>query len=185
MQGAASWLIVSAVSLTASVPLRVACSPFDPTLKSTAPLPWPDAGEVIEIHGVEDVADHVQSRVVLTETLPEPPEAGADAIELVAVTWHLTVVGASTLIEEEPHATAANDNATDQPTRTTAETRGTFMGTRHKCKRVALDPTVRAQRYRARDGDARDVASRDHRSQMTRSTVDAVAAEEAAIAHIR
>src|SRR5579884_3878076 len=69
------------------------------------------------IHEAEDVTAHVQSRVVLTSIVPFAPAAGADDTELVAVTPHLTVVGASTLTDDEPQAAARTDRRTAEASR--------------------------------------------------------------------
>ena len=56
------------------------------------------------IHDAALVAPHVQSRVVATDRLPDPPDAGIEAeTEFVTATWHFAAVGALTSIEEEPH----------------------------------------------------------------------------------
>jgi hypothetical protein len=51
-------------------------------------------------------ASHVQSRVVVTVSVPEAPAAGTVAIELSTDTWHLAVVGALTDRSDELHAAA-------------------------------------------------------------------------------
>jgi hypothetical protein len=63
------------------------------------------------------VTAHVQSRVVVMLNVPEAPAAGADDTEVLGVTWHLTPEGASTVIDDDPHAAARHasaqaDNAT-------------------------------------------------------------------------
>jgi len=62
--------------------------------------------EVIEIHDALEFADHVQSLVVATVTLPFAPAYGAECMVVVAVTWHLELVGAVVEMDEEPHAAA-------------------------------------------------------------------------------
>jgi hypothetical protein len=52
------------------------------------------------------VAVHEQSRVVETVNVPDAPAAGADSIELDAVTWHFRLDGPSTLTDVDPHAEA-------------------------------------------------------------------------------
>jgi hypothetical protein len=104
VHGAGAWSIVIWVSLTASTPWRGERSAFAPTRKSMVPLPCPLAADVSAIHDAVLDALHVQSRVVEIVTVPEAPLAGTDDSELAAVTWHFAVVGAATLIEEDPHA---------------------------------------------------------------------------------
>jgi hypothetical protein len=54
-------------------------------------------------HGALDVADHVQSRVVVTVNVPLAPAAGAEAMEFFTETWHFGAPdGLVTLIEDEP-----------------------------------------------------------------------------------
>jgi hypothetical protein len=86
VQGAATWSIVSCLSLTATVPRRAARSEFASTRKSTVPLPCPLTADVSAIHAAAVVVDHVQSRVVVTVIVPDPPAAGTDDSELVADT---------------------------------------------------------------------------------------------------
>jgi len=59
---------------------------------------------VIAIHAAPLDAVHVQSRVVVIVSAPVAPAAGADAIELSTLTWHLGVEGAVTEMEVEPQA---------------------------------------------------------------------------------
>ncbi len=110
-------------------------------------------GEAIVIHGVEVVADHVQSRVVVTLIVPDAPLAGADDIELVADTWHFGAVGAVggsrfTDAEPQPHTSIGTTSAV---ARRAARTRRAFIDARDRCKRAALAAMrARAQRYAKR-----------------------------------
>jgi hypothetical protein len=78
--------MVSCLSLTVSVPCLAARSEFASTLKSTVPFPCPLAPEVSAIHAAAVEVDQVQSRVVVTVIVPEPPVAGTDDSELFAET---------------------------------------------------------------------------------------------------
>jgi hypothetical protein len=60
-----------------------------------------------DIHGACADADHVQSRVVFTATVPLPPAAGSSAVLFVTETSHLLPVGPTKLVLEDPHAVAA------------------------------------------------------------------------------
>lgn len=77
-------------------------------LKDTVPLPCPFAPFVIVSHGWSLVAVQVQSRVVVTSSVLDVPDAGADpCIWFATVTWHFNPVGAvtSTELEAEQAAT--------------------------------------------------------------------------------
>jgi hypothetical protein len=109
--GAGSWAMVRLVSLTATVPVRCAGSAFGETAYVIDALPCPDAGAARAIQDALLVADHVQSRVVVTDRVPEPPEEETEfPTEFVTETWHFTPGGAVTLMEDDPHA-AANDES--------------------------------------------------------------------------
>jgi hypothetical protein len=62
---------------------------------------------VIAIQDAEFVTAHVQSRVVVIVNVPDAPDAGADGIDMLGVTWHLTPDGESTVIDDDPHAPAS------------------------------------------------------------------------------
>jgi hypothetical protein len=117
--GAGSWVIVRLVSLTATVPLRCAGSAFGETAYVTDAPPCPDAGVPRTIQDALLVAAQVQSRVVATESVPEPPEGGIEfATELLTDTWHFTPVGAVTSMDEEPHAAPIDESAQARKSRT-------------------------------------------------------------------
>ncbi len=136
-------------SLTTIAPRRADRSGFGSTRKSTVPPPWPVAPDVIAIHAALLDADHVQSRVVSTVTVPEAPLAGADPIELVAATSHFGALGAATLTDEDPHAAAAAPIAIAATTDTRRRTARPYMATaatvQARCLRVrrVLDDIAR------------------------------------------
>jgi len=72
------------------------------------------AAEVIASQAALELAVHVQSRLVVIETEPVAPSAGADSVgAFSSVTWHLTAVGAVTEIDDDVplQAVANNDSA--------------------------------------------------------------------------
>jgi len=81
-QGAASCATATWEPLTSRVPFRDAGTPFGSTRYATVPLPCPLAAEVREIQFTSLDASHVQSRVVVTVSVPLTPAAGAVATEL-------------------------------------------------------------------------------------------------------
>jgi hypothetical protein len=110
--GAGSCAMVRLVSLTATVPLRCAGSAFGETAYVTDALPCPDNGAARTIQDAWLFADHVQSRVVVTDSVPEPPDEGTELpTEFVTDTWHFTPVGAFTSTEDEPHAAPIDESA--------------------------------------------------------------------------
>jgi hypothetical protein len=56
-------------------------------------------------------AAQVQSRLVATATVPEPPAAAAVSAELVSVTWHFDPEGPVSDTSDELQATVANSRA--------------------------------------------------------------------------
>ncbi len=88
---------------------RVDRSLFAATRNPIEPLPCPLVADVKVTQDTADDAVHVQSRVVSTETVPVPPLAGTEETEVDAVTWHFSVVGPLTLIEEDPQAAIRTD----------------------------------------------------------------------------
>jgi len=67
--------------------------------------PCPPVG-LSDIHDSCADADHVQSRVVFTATVPLPPAAGSSAVSLVTEISHLLPVGPTKLVLVDPHALA-------------------------------------------------------------------------------
>jgi hypothetical protein len=67
--------------------------------------PWPLAG-LSDIHDSWADADHEQSRVVFTVTVPLPPAAGSSAVSFVTEISHLASVGPTKLVLVDPHAVA-------------------------------------------------------------------------------
>lgn len=64
------------------------------TLKVTEPLPCPDVGDTCEIHGASAAdAVHVQSGVVVTAMLAEPPDESIEIGVDDSDTSHFTGVG--------------------------------------------------------------------------------------------
>jgi hypothetical protein len=116
LHGAASCVIVSWVPLTSSVPRRTAGAAFPSTRYETVPLPWPVAVDVRAIQFTPLVASQVQSRVVVTDSVPFAPAAGGDIVEPSTVTWHLAALGDVEEIDvARPHAAAVTTaNAADR-----------------------------------------------------------------------
>jgi hypothetical protein len=83
------------------VPLGLAAA-----LYFSVAAPWPLAG-LSDIHESCVDADHEQSRVVFTVTVPLPPAAGSSAESFVADTSHFAPVGPTKLVLADPHAVAA------------------------------------------------------------------------------
>src|SRR5262245_1971549 len=82
------------------VPLGLAAA-----LYFSVAVPWPLAG-LSDIHDSCADADHEQSRVVFTVTVPLPPAAGNSAVSFVTETSHLLLVGPTKLVLVDPHAVA-------------------------------------------------------------------------------
>jgi len=127
------------VSFTVTTPWRGDGSTFDSTRYGTAASPWPLADDVREIHGVGVDADHVQSRLVWTVSVPVPPAAGTEVIELVTATEHLLPVGDVTEIDDDPQAETRYASAIDQPRLAATDERccRALMRVAHQCKRFA------------------------------------------------
>lgn len=90
---------------TSMVAERAATSALAATVNGNDPLPCPLGVPVSATHDALAVADHVQSRSVVTETLPLPPAAGKLAGAPVIVTAQRGGVGPVTEVEvEEPQA---------------------------------------------------------------------------------
>ena len=68
------------------MPRRADGSVFAAMRYAADPLPWPLLPDVMTIHDAAVDAAHVQSRLVATVSVPEPPAGGADCSELVTVT---------------------------------------------------------------------------------------------------
>lgn len=90
-------------------------------------LPCPFLVPVISIHGAPLDASHVQSRVVVTWSMPVAPAAGALSSELPTPTWHLVLDGALTesSVELQP---AASTMSMNHPARHAPSTRGAETG---------------------------------------------------------
>lgn len=85
-------------------PLRDTGSVFAETRNPTLPSPWPFAFDVSAIHEACEAAFHVQSRSIVTDTLPVPPAAANLAADDDTFAWHLALVvldGAAMLVEVE------------------------------------------------------------------------------------
>jgi regulatory protein len=99
-QGAASCVTGTCVLLTSRTARRSIASGFGMTVYRTVALPCPLASVAIGAHAALLLTDHVQSRVVETSSEPLVPPAGTlVVIEFTTDTWHLSAVGAVTLIE--------------------------------------------------------------------------------------
>lgn len=105
---AAACVIGDRSPLTTTPPVRVTGSGFAAASKRTVPSPWPLAAPVTLSQFASADAVHWHSRAALTETLPLPPPAGIVDVALPTVRSHRdTVVGAATVLVDDPHAAAA------------------------------------------------------------------------------
>jgi hypothetical protein len=125
--GAAPCVIATSCCATIRRPWRGVPSGLGRTEYVTVAGPWPDC-TVRLTHDASAEADHVQSRDVATLRLPFPPLAGISGVLLVTLIWHLSPVGATTLVLEDPHASAAHEVASNPARRTVRlRTRAAFM----------------------------------------------------------
>jgi len=83
---------------------REAAAGFDATLNATLAFPRPLAGDDSDTQGLVIATDQEQSRVVETETVPEPPPGGNDEGDEDTLTEHLSPDGPTTVVEEDPQA---------------------------------------------------------------------------------
>jgi hypothetical protein len=105
-QGAGACETVNCCAFTSSDPLRARGTLLGCTLKLSVPLPVPPAGEASVIQAAPDEADQVHSRAASIVALPLPPNGPNVPVKPVTEIWHLDVVGATTFVDEEPHAVA-------------------------------------------------------------------------------
>src|SRR6476620_4479308 len=76
------------------------------------PLPWPVVSVVKVTHAAVAVTLHVQSRVVTTLSVFDPPSAGIAAVsEFWSETSHFASAGATTLTELDVHDAAQREQA--------------------------------------------------------------------------
>jgi len=80
--------MVKASPLTPIAPVLGDTTEFAATENWKDPSPCPCVVPDNEIHGAPAVADQVQSRSVLTDTVPLPPDAGNAVGEPDSETWH-------------------------------------------------------------------------------------------------
>src|SRR4051812_42004890 len=108
---AASCETVAFEALMSIVAWRGAGSRLAATRYATEPSPWPVVAEVMTIQGAALDAAQVQSRLVATATVPEPPAAPAESAELVSVTLHFDPEGPVSDTSDELQAMVANSRA--------------------------------------------------------------------------
>lgn len=76
------------------------------------PLPWPVVSVVKVTHAADAVTLHVQSRVVTTLSVFDPPSAGIAALSAFwSETSHFTSAGATTLTELDVHDAIQREQA--------------------------------------------------------------------------
>jgi hypothetical protein len=102
-------------------PLRAAGAGFAATVNGIVALPWPLRLPDTVTHETLAATDHAQSRAVVTDTVPLPPEASNDPGALVAATSHLSVVGEVTEVLVDVHAAAAAAHASAAASRVDLE----------------------------------------------------------------
>ncbi len=102
--GAASCDTAMGEPLTSMAPCRGEGCALGSTRYETVPLPCPDADEVIAIQLASLAAAHVQSRVVVTSSVPDAPFDGTDVVVAPSETWHFGASGAVVEILVDPHA---------------------------------------------------------------------------------
>lgn len=121
------------------------------TLKLTEPLPCPDAGDTCEIHGASAAdAVHVQSGVVVTAILADPPDESTDIGDDESETSHLTGVGPEATWDDS-HPSSAHPNATGMMKDVERRAR---MGMLPPPQRVAGNPCVASSAPRFGTGGA-------------------------------
>jgi hypothetical protein len=112
-QGAASCSTITWILLTSIVARRAAGSGFALRRYGTAPSPWPLFDDIRLIHVDAVVAAHVQSRAVVTESVPSVPADDAEPeSEFATVTSHRDVVGAVSEMFDDalPHESASSES---------------------------------------------------------------------------
>jgi hypothetical protein len=112
--GAASCATETAMSFTVTMPCRADGAAFAATRYPIDPAPCPLLSDESAIHVVAVVAAQVQSRVVVTVSIPGAPAAGIEVIELLTFTSHFEEdEGPVTDIDEpvHPEASAAENVA--------------------------------------------------------------------------
>lgn len=101
------------------------------------------------------VAAHVQSRVVDTEIVPDPPDAGTLAADPSTVTAHFAPVGCVSDVEAEPHAAAMDAH-------TRAEKKA--AGRRARTRRPSMRDVSEADEVRSPNTARLAVAAVAHRN---------------------
>jgi len=102
--GAGSWCRAIGSSFTTRLPWRAIASGLAATVKSTFPVPWPEAGVSPVIQPTEDFAVHAHSLCAVTVMVPFPPAEPIESDDRAVVSWHLSGVGPVLVVEEAPHA---------------------------------------------------------------------------------
>jgi hypothetical protein len=110
-QGAACSETLTFTPLTEMFALRAVTAALAATENGKLPLPCPLVEPESAIQDAPGVAVHVQSRSVVTVTVPLPPEGGKLEGVPAGVTWHRGGVGPATDVEVDPQATAARATA--------------------------------------------------------------------------
>ncbi len=88
--------------------VRAVAAGFAATLKPTLPLPWPLPAVVSATQDADAAADQVQSRSVVTVTVPDPPVGPKVAGEPASDTRHRGgVAPVNEVAVEDPQAAAA------------------------------------------------------------------------------
>jgi hypothetical protein len=86
------------------VPDRADGTGFAATAYGIAASPCPAASALSVIHDASAAADHVQSRAVEMDTVPDPPPAVKDDGVLLTLIAHLLELGAVTEVEDDVQA---------------------------------------------------------------------------------
>src|SRR5262245_51121525 len=107
---AAACATLTVCSATTRRPRRGTPLGLGAALYLSVAAPCPLAG-LSDIHDSCTEADHGQSRVVFTATVPLPPAAGSSAVSFVTEISHLLPVGPTKLVLLDPHALTATATA--------------------------------------------------------------------------
>lgn len=107
--GTASCVTLICVLLTSRRPRRCTASVFGDTRYWTVAFPCPVASPVTIAHATLLAAVHVQSRAVVSSSVPDAPANGTEPVnEFSTETWHLTAVGAVRSVELDVQDSADN-----------------------------------------------------------------------------
>jgi hypothetical protein len=132
--GAGSCVSSIRVEATTTAPSREDGTPFGPTRNDTCASPCPLSLPSTAIHGISEATCHVQSRGAEMTSVPAPPSGGNVVALVVALTAHLSALGAATDTEEDEQPDASPMLAmthTSEPATRTGRPRSNRLASAH------------------------------------------------------